>query len=61
MSPVHRQPTLHGPKFKLRPLEPADREEFVAVASDPLIWEEHPEPDRASAERPRANMITPET
>jgi RimJ/RimL family protein N-acetyltransferase len=46
-----RQPTLEGPNFRLRPLEASDRDAFIAVAGDPLIWEEHPEADRASAEK----------
>jgi RimJ/RimL family protein N-acetyltransferase len=44
-----RQPSLQGPKFTLRPLLDSDHDAFVAVASDPLIWEEHPESDRATA------------
>jgi len=44
-----RQPTLRGSRFGLRPPRASDRDAFVAVASDPLIWEEHPESDRASA------------
>jgi RimJ/RimL family protein N-acetyltransferase len=46
-----RQPTLQGPKFLLRPLLESDRDSFIAVAADPLIWYEHPEPDRATAEK----------
>jgi RimJ/RimL family protein N-acetyltransferase len=43
-----RQPTLQGSTLELRPLRAADRGAFVAVANDPLIWEEHPESDRAT-------------
>lgn len=46
-----RQPSLQGPKFALRPLRESDRDAFIAVAADPLIWEEHPEPDRATPEK----------
>lgn len=46
-----RQPTLQGPTLTLRPLVESDRDAFVAVASDPLIWAEHPEPDRADPEK----------
>ena len=46
-----RQPTLRGPRFRLRPLEAADRDAFIAVANDPLIWAEHPEADRADQEK----------
>jgi RimJ/RimL family protein N-acetyltransferase len=40
------QPTLSGELIALRPLAPADFEALLAAASDPLIWEQHPEPDR---------------
>jgi RimJ/RimL family protein N-acetyltransferase len=46
-----RQPTLQGSTLQLRPLQASDRGAFTAVASDPLIWEEHPEPDRAQPEK----------
>ncbi len=46
-----RQPTLQGPKFRLRPLAASDRDAFIAVANDPLIWAEHPEADRADQEK----------
>jgi RimJ/RimL family protein N-acetyltransferase len=41
-----RQPTLVGSLLELRPLRPADWEGLFAVASDPLIWEQHPDSDR---------------
>src|SRR2546423_14772677 len=44
------QPTLKGMLLQLRPLREEDREELFAVASDPLIWEQHPEPDRYTEE-----------
>ena len=40
------QPTLKGELLELRPLATDDWEELFAVASDPLIWEQHPERDR---------------
>jgi len=40
------QPTLAGELIELRPLRAGDFEELHRVASDPLIWEQHPEPDR---------------
>jgi RimJ/RimL family protein N-acetyltransferase len=43
---LDRQPTLQGPTLRLRPLQPADWEALFAVASDPLIWEQHPAHDR---------------
>jgi RimJ/RimL family protein N-acetyltransferase len=41
-----RQPTLAGDLIELRPLHQDDWTALFAVASDPLIWEQHPEPDR---------------
>jgi RimJ/RimL family protein N-acetyltransferase len=40
------QPTLTGELLDLRPLRPEDFTALYAVASDPLLWEQHPEPDR---------------
>jgi RimJ/RimL family protein N-acetyltransferase len=40
------QPNLKGKLIELRPLVPEDWDELFAVASDPLIWEQHPESDR---------------
>jgi len=40
------QPTLSGRLIELRPLAPSDFDALFAAASDPLIWEQHPEPDR---------------
>jgi RimJ/RimL family protein N-acetyltransferase len=40
------QPTLAGALLELRPLAPDDWDALYAVASDPLIWEQHPVPDR---------------
>jgi RimJ/RimL family protein N-acetyltransferase len=40
------QPTLSGELVALRPLAATDRPGLFAVASDPLIWEQHPVPDR---------------
>ncbi|MGB9256052.1 MAG: GNAT family N-acetyltransferase, partial [Candidatus Korobacteraceae bacterium] len=40
------QPTLRGKLVELRPLRPDDYRELYAVASDPLIWEQHPASDR---------------
>jgi RimJ/RimL family protein N-acetyltransferase len=44
------QPTLHGELLRLRPLRPEDFPELYAVASDPLIWEQHPAKDRCQEE-----------
>jgi RimJ/RimL family protein N-acetyltransferase len=40
------QPHLKGALIELRPLTPEDWDDLFAVASDPLIWEQHPESDR---------------
>lgn len=41
------QPTLEGPLITLRPLRPSDYALLYGVASDPLIWEQHPDKTRA--------------
>jgi RimJ/RimL family protein N-acetyltransferase len=40
------QPILEGELLSLRPLRPEDFHDLYAVASDPLIWEQHPSSDR---------------
>lgn len=40
------QPTLRDEHVVLRALRAHDLEPLYAVASDPLLWEQHPEPDR---------------
>ena len=49
--PFDLQPTLHGDLVELRPMRPDDFDALYAVASDPLIWEQHPERDRYREER----------
>jgi RimJ/RimL family protein N-acetyltransferase len=44
------QPQLAGDLIEVRPLRPADWESLFAVASDPLIWEQHPAADRYQEE-----------
>ena len=44
--PFELQPTLEGELVRLRPLRPDDWDELYTVASDPLIWEQHPCNDR---------------
>jgi RimJ/RimL family protein N-acetyltransferase len=44
--PFDLQPTLTGELLTLRPLRPDDFDSLYAVASDPLIWEQHPASDR---------------
>lgn len=40
------QPILKGKLLELRPLRPDDFHALYAVASDPLIWEQHPAKER---------------
>ena len=44
--PFDLQPTLAGDRIELRPLRLEDFDALYAVASDPLIWEQHPNNDR---------------
>ena len=44
--PFDLQPHLKGELVELRPLTPEDWDDLFAVASDALIWEQHPESDR---------------
>jgi len=48
--PFDLQPTLTGQLLHLRPLTPADFDALFSVASDPLIWEQHPNSDRYKKE-----------
>jgi len=48
--PFDRQPSLSGDLLDLRPLRASDWEALFAVASDPLIWEQHPDSDRYQEE-----------
>ncbi len=43
---IDLQPNLKGRHVELRPLRPRDFEELYKVASDPLVWEQHPDSDR---------------
>jgi RimJ/RimL family protein N-acetyltransferase len=52
--PFDRQPLLRGVLLELRPLRPDDYEALYAVAADPLIWAQHPVPDRYREEAFRA-------
>jgi RimJ/RimL family protein N-acetyltransferase len=48
--PFDLQPILKGKLLELRPLRPEDFHDLYAVASDPLIWEQHPARDRYKEE-----------
>jgi RimJ/RimL family protein N-acetyltransferase len=41
------QPTLTGQLVELRPLRPEDHDALYAVASDPMIWAQHPDKTRS--------------
>ncbi|MCM0606179.1 MAG: GNAT family N-acetyltransferase [Xanthomonadaceae bacterium] len=43
---MNLQPILKGELIDLQPLTPNDFERLYAVASDPLVWEQHPENTR---------------
>jgi RimJ/RimL family protein N-acetyltransferase len=44
------QPRLSGDLIELRPLKAEDFDALFQAARDPLIWEQHPEPDRYKRE-----------
>ena len=48
--PFDLQPVLTGDLLDLRPLQPDDWSALFAVASDPLVWEQHPSGDRYKEE-----------
>jgi len=52
--PFDAQPVLQGERLELRPLRAEDWEALYAVASDSLIWEQHPARDRHEIEVFRA-------
>lgn len=47
---MNTQPTLEGELLEIRPLTQEDYTELLKAASDPLIWEQHPQPDRYKPE-----------
>jgi RimJ/RimL family protein N-acetyltransferase len=44
------KPTLENDILRLEPLSPTHFEALYKVATDPLIWEQHPQPDRYKRE-----------
>jgi RimJ/RimL family protein N-acetyltransferase len=50
LSAFELQPHLIGDLVELRPLRPDDWEALFQVASDPLIWEQHPDNERYKEE-----------
>ena len=49
--PFDLQPVLRGRRLELRPLRRDDFDALYAVASDPLIWQQHPSTDRWREDR----------
>lgn len=47
---MHLQPTLQNETIKIIPLKEEDFEKLYAVASDPLVWEQHPNKNRYQRE-----------
>lgn len=47
---INLQPELRGELVHLKPLKSEDFESLYQVASDPLIWEQHPAKDRFQRE-----------
>ena len=43
---LDRQPVLTSPLLQLRPLTTDDFDALYRIASDPLVWEQHPAKDR---------------
>lgn len=50
MSSLNLQPTLENKFVKIVPLKGEDFETLYDIASDPLIWEQHPNKDRYKRE-----------
>jgi RimJ/RimL family protein N-acetyltransferase len=44
--PFELQPAISDQRVRLQPLAAGDFEALYAVAADPLIWAQHPNPDR---------------
>ncbi|WP_341503528.1 GNAT family N-acetyltransferase [Gallaecimonas sp. GXIMD4217] len=42
--PIDFQPSLAGTRVRLRPLQRADWQPLQAIAADPQLWEQHPNP-----------------
>ena len=47
---MNLQPHLIGDRFELRALKTDDYDKLLQAASDPLIWEQHPQSDRYKPE-----------
>ncbi len=47
---MNLQPTLTAERLELRALQQADYDNLLKAASDPLIWQQHPQSDRYKPE-----------
>ncbi len=43
---MNLQPSLYGKRYELLPLKESDFPALFAVASDPYVWSQHPNPNR---------------
>jgi len=55
---INLQPYLENELVELTPLKPADFEMLFEVASDPLIWEQHPDKHRYKKEEFEKYFLT---
>lgn len=55
--PFTTLPTLQGQTLLLRPLQAQDADALYQAASDPLIWQQHPDPQRYQRERFNSNYL----
>jgi RimJ/RimL family protein N-acetyltransferase len=47
---IHFQPTLQNERIIMQPLQQNDFEKLYTLASDPLVWEQHPNKNRYQRE-----------
>ena len=47
---LNLQPILTGARITLRPLTEQDLEQLAIAASDPFVWDQHPDPGRGTRE-----------
>jgi RimJ/RimL family protein N-acetyltransferase len=56
---MNLQTPLKSQSLILRPIQVADFDSLHAAASDPLIWEQHPDPERYQREAFRVKFFDP--
>ncbi|MDO9521984.1 MAG: GNAT family N-acetyltransferase [Pseudohongiella sp.] len=57
-NPFFDLPVMQGENLILRPLGQEDSEALYQAASDPLIWEQHPDPERYKREQFEKNFLS---